>query len=91
VLAGLLEPGQDERVAFLLEHLGFKLWHAALEQTTEDGQLEVLKGLQDFQEHLGGELTITLLEALGKGAEVHSMDPRKVIDASAWLKQRYQG
>lgn len=90
VLAGLLEPGQDERVAFLLEHLGFKLWHTALDQTTEDGQLEVLKGLKDFQEHLGGELTITLLDSIGKGVEVHSMEPQKVIEASAWLKQRYQ-
>jgi 3-dehydroquinate synthase len=52
--------------------------------------LEVLKGLQDFQDHLGCELTITLLEAIGKGVEVHSMDPQKVIGASAWLKQRYQ-
>jgi 3-dehydroquinate synthase len=34
----------------------------------------VLRGLQDFREHLGGELTVTLLTAVGTTRDVHSMD-----------------
>ena len=33
VLAGLLEQAAEERVRFLLDHLGFRLWHPALEKT----------------------------------------------------------
>ena len=39
-----------------------------------NGLVEEVKGLQEFQEHLGGQLTITLLLALGKGIEVHEID-----------------
>jgi len=73
VLCGLLEAGLEDRVCFLLERIGFTLWHPALEMQTAQSTLEVLTGLSEFREHLGGELTITLLKALGEGIEVHSM------------------
>jgi 3-dehydroquinate synthase len=88
VLSGLLPAGEDERICFLLEHLGFKLWHPALENRSPDGRLAVLGGLDDFQEHLGGELTITLLAAIGIGVEVHEMDTSLVMTAMDWLKTR---
>jgi len=88
VLTGLLHPGAEERIAVLLEHLGFRLWHAAIEMTTTTGELVLLQGLREFQEHLGGELTVTLLEGIGRGVEVHAMDPDVVRDAIAWLKAR---
>lgn len=88
VLSGLLEPGAEERVCWLLEHLGFKLWHPALERHDADGQHAVLKGLQEFREHLGGELTITLLSDVGTGVEVHEMDEAIVHQAIARLKER---
>ncbi|MBX2823601.1 MAG: 3-dehydroquinate synthase [Gammaproteobacteria bacterium] len=89
VLQGLLAPGEEERVCFLLEHLGFKLWHPALMIEDAQGHYELLKGLRDFREHLGGELTITLLEALGTGVEVHEMNEANVLEALQWLAQRY--
>lgn len=87
-LIGLLEESDVERVCFLLEHLGFKLWHPALDHDDGKGRLRVLQGLVDFREHLGGELTITLLESLGVGVEVHEMDETKIIEAIDWLRQR---
>ncbi|ASJ71997.1 3-dehydroquinate synthase [Granulosicoccus antarcticus] len=89
VLKGLLPEGSEERVCFLLEHFGFKLWHPALETKNSAGNLELIQGLTDFREHLGGELTITLLTALGTGIEVHEMDNALVTNAIQWLKQRY--
>ena len=61
VLAGLLPEGEELRICALLEYLGFDLWHPALERTGTSGEWTILEGLRDFQEHLGGELTITLL------------------------------
>jgi len=91
VLTGLLEDGADVRVASLLEHLGFRIFHPALLRAGEDGRPLILKGLDEFREHLGGELTITLLTDLGVGHEVHEVDADKVLDAMHWLKAREGG
>lgn len=88
VLAGLLEAGHEDRVAALLELLGFDLWHPVLEARASDGSHPLLKGLSEFREHLGGELTITLLEDIGRGIEVHEMDEERVREAIGWLKSR---
>ena len=88
VLAGLLAEGQDGRICALLEHLGFRLWHPALEATRPDGSLAVFEGLREFREHLGGELTVTLLEDIGCGIEVHAIDETRMLAAIAWLKER---
>jgi 3-dehydroquinate synthase len=86
VLAGLLDEGSEQRVRFLLDHLGFRLWHPALERTMPDGRHAVLEGLREFREHLGGELTVTLLSDLGVGVEVHEMDESLILEAVADLK-----
>jgi 3-dehydroquinate synthase len=90
VTAGLLAAGTEDRVAAMLELLGFRLWHPALETRVADGTNALLAGLREFQEHLGGELTITLLEDIGRGVEVHAMDELMVLDSIAWLKARSQ-
>ena len=88
VLAGLLPEGDDERVARLLERLGFALHHPALARTGPDGRMALLEGLDEFREHLGGDLTITLLERLGVGIEVHEIDSGLVAGALRWLAAR---
>jgi 3-dehydroquinate synthase len=88
VLDGLLEAGADERLARLLDRLGFTLWHEALSARDDRGQSMVLGGLEEFREHLGGELTITLLSAIGVGVEVHEMDAVRVEQSIAWLRAR---
>lgn len=88
VMAGLLAEGEELRVAALLERLGFRLWHPALDRRGPDGALAILAGLREFREHLGGELTVTLLAGIGRGVEVHEMDAARVGDAIAWLRER---
>lgn len=88
VLSGLLPECDDERIVVLLENLGLKVWHPALDSRDANGRLSILTGLQEFQEHLGGELTITLLKGLGQGHEVHEMDSALVQQALDWLKSR---
>ena len=88
VLAGMLDKGLEERICCLLEYLGFKLWNVAIEKTNKDEGLELIKGLKDFQEHLGGELTITLLKNIGVGFEVNDIDISIVQESIQWLKER---
>ncbi|NHZ41623.1 3-dehydroquinate synthase [Massilia aquatica] len=87
VLAGLLPAGDDARIHRLLAGLGFRLWHEQLLSRGDDGGLAVLRGLAEFRQHLGGDLTITLLAGLGSGVEVHWMDSGLVADAIGWLRQ----
>src|SRR4051794_34308914 len=70
VAKGMLADGEDTRICRLLERLGFRLWHPALETLAADGRPALLAGLTEFREHLGGELTITLLAGIGRGEEV---------------------
>jgi 3-dehydroquinate synthase len=88
VLRGMLAAGEEERICRLLETLGFVLWHPALAARAPDASLAVLDGLREFREHLGGDLTVTLLERIGQGVEVHEMDPALVAEAVAWLRRR---
>ena len=87
VLAGLLPAGDDLRVARLLTRLGFALWHPACELRDDHGRRKLLKGLEEFREHLGGELTITLLSQLGTGVEVHAIEEDLIGEAMAWLRE----
>jgi 3-dehydroquinate synthase len=88
VATGLLADGEDERVLGLLKRLGFSLWHDQLEQRNAQGELSLLQGLADFREHLGGELTVTLLAEIGCGVEVHEMNIEIISQCLNWLKQR---
>jgi 3-dehydroquinate synthase len=90
VMTGLLAAGEDERVIRVLKRLGFALWHDALRQKNAKGQLSLLQGLADFQEHLGGELTITLLADIGRGIEVHEMNAERINRCIDWLQQQAQ-
>ena len=51
----------------------------------------LLRGLEEFREHLGGELTVTLLRDIGVGEEVHHMDLHEIRRAMSWLRQREIG
>jgi 3-dehydroquinate synthase len=86
VLAGMLPDGDDLRVLRLLARLGFTLWDDALDLKDEKNRRRVIGGLADFQEHLGGELTITLLAGIGRGVEVHVMDHALIEQSIRWLK-----
>lgn len=91
VQIGMLAAGGEERVYELLKRLGFYLWHPAMETRDEDGGLIIMRGIEEFREHLGGELTITLLRDIGHGEEVHAMDNNEILHAIAWLRRKETG
>lgn len=90
VRQGLLAAPAGERILSLLERLGFTLFDPELRTVAPSGQLGVLEGLEEFREHLGGELTITLLSEIGRGVEVHAMDLGDVNKALDDLEARHR-
>jgi 3-dehydroquinate synthase len=81
VKTGLLRASAGDSVLALLQQLGFRLWDDALDLARPHGRLVVLDGLDEFREHLGGDLTITLLREIGCGVEVHEMHDELVLES----------
>jgi len=87
---GLLDAASANRVLFLLQRLGFMLFANELIHLDNEHQPVIFKGLEDFREHLGGQLTLTLLKGIGDGVEVHDVALPKMLDAIHELQQRDQ-
>jgi len=79
-LKGWITEADLLRIITVFKTLGFELFAPEL------GGENLIKGLQEFQEHLGGQLTIMLLKALGKGEEVHEMDHELIHQSIELLK-----
>ncbi len=87
-LTGRLPELDWRRIIDLLTSLGFSLYSPAMDGCLNDpqGSHALLSGLDEFQEHLGGQLTIMLLERIGKGIEVHEIAPEIMIESIAHLR-----
>jgi 3-dehydroquinate synthase len=79
-LIGSLSPNDAETIRRLLLELDLPVFHHAMRQTEL-----LLQGLEEFREHLGGQLTITMLRGIGEGYEVHEIDREKMLQAAAVL------
>ena len=58
-----------DRVLRCLNDLGFNLGHPALGDTQA-----LFDGLEEFRQHLGGRLTLTMLRGIGDPVDVHEVD-----------------
>ena len=85
---GLLAAAAAARILNLMEKLGFKLFADELLNADNAKHPALLTGLEEFREHLGGELSITLLPAIGRTVEAHEMDPRIIARAVEELRAR---
>lgn len=83
-VSGRLPEEDARRILRLIRNLGFPLTHPLLE--IRSGEAPILKGLEEFREHLGGELTIMLLKGIGTGEEVHALDPGLLQQAGDWVR-----
>lgn len=72
-LLGWLKEADMLRIIHVLKQMQLPVWHPLLERQDNEPS-PVIAGLEEFREHLGGRLTISLLQAVGKGAETHHMD-----------------
>ncbi len=74
-LAGFLPEAPWRRIVDVIRALGLSVYDTALADTLEapDAERSVLRGLAEFQEHLGGRLTIMMLEDIGRPFDVHEI------------------
>jgi 3-dehydroquinate synthase len=76
MLKGMISEADQHRILDTLKNSGFRLWVPELQTRLDDPSHpdSLLQGLNEFREHLGGKLTIMLLEGIGEGVEVHEVD-----------------
>lgn len=74
VEAGLASQTLAERALQLISGLGLQTFHPALDWRDERGCRVVLGGLEEFREHLGGRLTVLMLQDIGRGENVHELN-----------------
>ena len=86
---GLVKENTSYRAIDLIEHLGFRTYDPLLHKVDDEEVSFILKGLDEFREHLGGELTITLIQGIGEGVEVHAMDKVHIKSALDELRVRH--
>ncbi|MDZ4830902.1 MAG: 3-dehydroquinate synthase [Phycisphaerae bacterium] len=82
-LEGRLPESDARRTLDLLDRLGIATWHPALGDTDA-----MLRGLEEFREHLGGRLTLTLLRGIGQAEDVHAIDHAILRGAIERLRPR---
>lgn len=87
-LTGQLLQSEWQRILTTLKKLGFTLYVSALTEQLEqlDHPYCIFRGLTEFREHLGGQLTITLLQGIGEGIEVNHVDLSLYKDAILMLQ-----
>lgn len=86
-LEGRFPEPEWQRTLRLFSNCGFDLWPSELIGFEPDEHPErLLEGLDEFREHLGGELTLMLPESIGRGVEVHRVDRKLYLRALKLLR-----
>ncbi len=85
-LARLMPPPAAQRVRRCLMQLGLPIFHERLCDTAT-----LMRGLEEFREHLGGELTIPMLRDIGDPIDVHEIDAQLLQQAVAVLMAQASG
>jgi 3-dehydroquinate synthase len=71
---GRIAQAEAEEVLAGLATCGFRLWDEVLDLRDAEGRRQVLAGLAQFREHLGGELTLAMPDGLGRRSDLTSFD-----------------
>ncbi|WLD69935.1 3-dehydroquinate synthase [Pseudomonas sp. OVF7] len=85
---GLLGDADIERIMQLLLTLGFNLCPPELALRDAQGRSPVLLGLEEFRQHLGGQLSIPMLCRIGESVDLHEIDNAKMEAALQRLLSR---
>jgi 3-dehydroquinate synthase len=83
----LLTPSERDRILRGLLDAGLPIWTPLLTRRNPAGQLELLKGLTDFQEHLGGQLTLAMPSNIGNQTNIHEIAAERIESIIPRLEQ----
>ncbi len=81
-LLGFMDKQKLDEILSVMKIIGFELQLPFREKEKIN---ELLEGIEEFKEHLGGELTITLITTVGSKKDVHEIDFDKMRQAIALL------
>lgn len=82
-LFGNIDSESLQRILNCFLGLGFAIIHPIFISRPN----ELLEGLEEFREHLGGQLTVMLLNEIGKGIEVHALDGNLITASINYLHE----
>ncbi len=85
--AGYLSESDTIRIINLIKNLKLPLSAPELFQQLGGDTYDVMAGINEFREHLGGNLTITLISSIGSGFEVHNINNSYMQQAIDSLRQ----
>jgi len=85
----LITPDELERILTGLTACGLPIHLDYLSRRT-GSEPDILAGLADFREHLGGRLNVTLPDGIGGKCEVHHINTDIVAEAIGYLQTRSQ-
>ena len=87
-LTGMLSERDWRRVLDLLRTLGLDVHRPELDShvASPDHPRSIFRGLAEFREHLGGELTVMMLAGIGRPVDVHAIDTAIMARAIAVLR-----
>ena len=71
-----LPKADADRVLHCLANLGLPLDHPSLHETDE-----LFAGMEEFRQHLGGRLTLTMLNGVGDPLEIHEVNEPRMREA----------
>ncbi len=83
---GMISEAEHQAIITAFSTCGLPTFSPLLQRATH-GRLDILEGLEQFREHLGGKLCITLPCPIGSKREVHTMDSKLLINAIEWLSR----
>lgn len=84
-LIGMINKQTADRVIHLLNTLGFTLCDDRVKTLLQQHPDKLLAGLEEFRQHLGGTLSITLLTGIGDAIEVNEIHTDKMQQAFSLL------
>jgi 3-dehydroquinate synthase len=84
---GLIPESLRDRILALFTRLGLPVYHPQLGGSHGLDEA-VYSGLTEFREHLGGILTITLIDGIGHQVDVHEVNRNAFDKAGAYLAKR---
>lgn len=84
-MIGLLSDKNLFRILNVLEEIGFDI---KIPIQTSNEMEKLLSGIQEFREHLGGKLTITLIKNIGSKIDVNNIDLKIMRNAINKLSKR---
>lgn len=82
---GWLGDADHQKILHCLSGIGFKLYHRVMQQANT-----LLGGLDEFQEHLGGKLTIPSISGIGETFDIFEIDTNRMRAAISYLERFHE-